>query len=506
MRLCFTFFSSLFLSGCGIIYGADIPVSVAERSGFTRTATEAEVDEILAATAAADSRMARWTMGESNEGRPIQALKIGWGPEGADDDRMTVVIIGGIHSGECAGKEALFDITRAMVAGQHAGWLEQMRLVVVPSLSPDSNSQRAVDNRPGQIGPVDGMGVRPNAQGLDLNRDFVKLESPEIRSLVAAMNQYDADVLIDLHTTNGSQHRYELTYDPPHHPMTPSLVREFLRGELLPTITEKAADKGISLFYYGNFDRSHSRWTTYGYEGRYSTNYMGLRGKLGILSEAYSYATYPKRIEASRVFVEEVLNYLTANRDEVRQVLETESRIIPGAEVALTARLDAFPESVKVRGYRPDPADEGLEREDYDYEVQFFGDFQTDISEPLPSGYFIAGKNDRIAELLELHGIKFERRELSDGLSVEAYEISECAEADRPFQGHKMVRLSGRWQPANGVETGEGIWVDCRQPLAALVAVILQPESVDSIATWNVIPVGELQPGMTFPVLRVRAE
>lgn len=506
MRPIATFVCSLIIGGSGLIYGAEIPLSVAERSGYTRTATEAEIDEILAATAEADSRIQRWTIGKSNEGRPIQALKIGWEKTNEDDDRMTVVVIGGIHSGECAGKEALCDITRAMVDGEHGNWLSQIRLLVVPSLSPDSNSRRAGDNRPGQIGPDDGMGVRPNAQGLDLNRDFVKLESPEIRSLVAAMNEFDADVLIDLHTTNGSQHRYDLTYDPPHHPLTPTSVREFLRGKLLPTVTEKAADRGISLFYYGNFDRSHSRWTTYGYEGRYSTNYMGLRGKLGILSEAYSYATYPRRIEASRIFVEEVLDYLSANREVVRQVLEAKASVVPGADVALTARLDPFAESVKVRGYRPDPAEEGMEREEYDYEVQFFGDFRADISESLPGGYFIPGNDVRIANLLTSHGIKLERRKLDGNAIVEAFKITECEEAARAFQGHNMVRLSGEWQPVVDVESAEGIWVDSRQPLAALAAVILQPESVDSIATWNVVPVDELQPGMTYPVLRVRTE
>ena len=509
MRRCLLFlaFVTLAAGWWSPVLSEEIPLSVAERSGFTRTATEDEIDQLLEATAKADQRMVRWTMGQSTEGRPIQGLKIGFAEEQSRnesqlDSRMTVIIIGGIHSGECAGKEALFDITRAIAAGRHDQWLTKIRLVVIPSLSPDSNSRRALDNRPGQIGPSDGMGTRANAQGLDLNRDFIKLESPEIRALVSAMNQFDADVLIDLHTTNGSQHRYELTYDPPHHPMTPKAVRNFLRGKLLPSVTDTAAQRGISLFYYGNFDRSHSRWSTYGYEGRYSTNYTGLRGKLGILSEAYSYASYPKRIEASRVFMEEVLDYLTANSTAVSNILDSKPEWTVGSEVGLTAQLAPFPEPYKVRGYRPDPAASGEAREEYDYEVQFYGDFRADTIAKLPRGYFIEGENEKITELLTLHGVKFERRKLEQDFRLEAFTISRCDEAAQAFQGHRMVQLDGSWNPYE-IEGGQGIWIDCEYPLAALAAVILEPQSADSIANWNVVPAVDLQPGVCYPVLRV---
>jgi hypothetical protein len=493
----------------------EIPGSVARRSGFTRTATEAEVDQILAATADADPRIERWTMGTSNERRPIQALKIGFtdssenppaDPNAATDPRpLTVIIIGGIHSGECAGKEALFDITREIATHQHDDWFENLRLIVVPSLSPDSNMRRGVDNRPGQVGPSEGMGVRPNAQGLDLNRDFIKLESPEIRSLVSAMNQFDADVLIDLHTTNGSQHRYDLTYDPPHHPLTPVSIRRFLREGLLPTVTLEADQQGFPFFYYGNFDRGHTRWTTYGYEGRYSTNYMGLRGKIGLLSEAYSYASYPRRIEASGLFVAEVLDYLHSHAEKTRSVLANSMPPQPGDPLGLTARLEAFADPVKVRGYAPDPAADGQERSEFDYPVAFYGNFVADTTSLLPAGYFVPAGYPRVIQLLDHHGIQHQQVTAKSDVEGEQYTISALDVEEREFQGHKMVALAGEWNPVQLQSGQTGHWVSADQPLIALAASILQPESVDSIATWNVIPADELQPGNTFPVYRFPA-
>ncbi len=480
---------------------ADIPKSVAERSQYSRTATEAELDEILAATVAVDSRWQRFELGISNEGRPIHAVRVGF--DNSIDlslnpqQRVTIVIIGGIHAGECAGKEAMCDLLREIAAGQHASWLDHFRLVIIPSLSPDSNSRRAVDNRPGQVGPSEGMGQRANAQGLDLNRDFIKLETPEIRALVDLIQQTSADVLIDLHTTNGSQHRYDLTYDPPHHPQTPTVIRDWLRKELFPAVTQRAAAKGIELFYYGNFDRTHSRWQTFGYEGRYSTNYMGLRNRIGILSEAYSYATYQRRIEASHQFVVDTLDYIDTHADDVAQVLRT-AKLPPatGASSALTAELVPFPEPFLVKGYLPDPPEEGIERKPHDYEVSFFGNFQPRLTTTLPDGYFVPADQQAIIDLLTRHGIELQSRRLETGEVRQRFQVTSQEVAKEKFQGHASITVQGDWQTTTIDTPIDGYWVSCNQPLASLIVVLLEPQSPDSMVTWELIP------SASYPVLR----
>ena len=135
--------------------------------------------------------------------------------------------------------------------------------------------------------------------GLDLNRDFIKLDSPEVRSLVRMLDAWDVDVLIDTHTTNGSLHQYDLTYDVPHNPAANQASVRWMRKEMLPNVTKEMAAIGIPTFFYGNFSDDHKRWESFGHEPRYSTEYMGLRGKMGILVESYSYASYQRRIDAT---------------------------------------------------------------------------------------------------------------------------------------------------------------------------------------------------------------
>lgn len=510
------------LGWMNLTFAEDSGASVAVRSKYTRTASEAELAAILQAAESSDDRIQLHSIGQSHEGRPIQGLKIGFdvddgsGDEATDAERLTVLIIGGIHSGECAGKEALCELVGHIVDGQHETWFSSLRLLIVPSLSPDSNNRRAVDNRPGQVGPSQGMGRRANAQGLDLNRDFIKLESPEISALVRAINEFDVDLLIDLHTTNGSQHRFDLTYDPPHHPLTPEPIRQFLRDDLLPSITQDSADDGYPFFYYGNFDRARTRWSTYGYEPRYSTNYIGVRGKLGLLSEAYSYASYQRRIESSGKLVVETLDYLTEHASLAASLCQTGRPIASGESLAVTAKLTAFSDPITIPSYEadasnPDGRPATADAKPKDYMVAFEGNFVPKQTVNAPLAYFVPANQTGVMTLLAKHGIRVETEPPIDGGIIESFGITDCQIADEAFQGHRMVTLGGQWSAdetsaddSTKPRVVSGRWVPMDQPLAALAAIILEPMSSDSVATWNVIPAAELSSASRYPILRLQ--
>ncbi|MFO0943430.1 MAG: M14 family zinc carboxypeptidase, partial [Pirellulales bacterium] len=244
-------------------------LTVAESSQFKATANGEEVLIFLKQLAQQWEGSELHTIGTTTEGRPIQSLIIDPPEAKTEADRpLTVLILGGIHPGECDGKEAMLAFMRDMSRDKQTDWRNKLRLIFVPNFNADGDARRGKGHRPGQAGPIEGMGIRENALGLDLNRDFMKLETPEARSLVATYNRFDVDVLIDLHTTNGSLHRYPLTYDVPHNPAASQLHDSYLRRDLLPTVTERLSKKGFETFYYGNFDRSHRRWDSYGHEPR----------------------------------------------------------------------------------------------------------------------------------------------------------------------------------------------------------------------------------------------
>ena len=130
-------------------------------------------------------------------------------------------------------------------------------LLIAPIYNADGNEQVSKDNRPGQIGPEEGMGQRANRMGVDLNRDYMRLEAPESQAMVRLLRRWNPQAVIDTHTTNGSHHRYTLTFDGPRHPATDPELVSFVRQDLLPAMKRTVADSSrYDTLLYGHFGQS----------------------------------------------------------------------------------------------------------------------------------------------------------------------------------------------------------------------------------------------------------
>ncbi len=292
---------------------SDVLQTVAERSGYRATARYDEVAAWCREFAQTNPNASLTELGRSAEGRSIPLLIVADPPvktaaQAARSGKLVCLIIGNIHAGEVCGKEALPILLREVFAGSHPPLLKDLILAVAPIYNTDGNERVSKTNRPGQVGPEEGMGQRANARGLDLNRDFIKLEAPETRGLVRFLNEWNPHLFIDTHTTNGSHHRYTVTYQGPMNPAGDPQVIAFMRQTFFPEVTAAFKKRtGLDSFYYGNFNRDRTQWTTVSAEGRYGTTYVGLRNRLSILSEAYSHAPYKTRMLATRDFVLECL-------------------------------------------------------------------------------------------------------------------------------------------------------------------------------------------------------
>lgn len=489
---------------------ADPFLTVAESSQYTETSQFDDVVGFIDRCARQSEHVQRFDFGETVEGRPMVAAIVGNPlPVGElvtaadqDDDRIVCLLLGNIHSGECAGKEALLELLRELSQSPDSPLLKNMVLIFVPNYNADGNERVGPGqyHRPGQRGPEKGMGLRENAQQLDLNRDFVKLEAPETRALIRLMNQYDVDLFVDCHTTNGSKHRYDLTYDYPHNPAVFPGIKQFLLSELLPSVTQSLSDeKQIETFFYGNFDREQTEWRTFGYEGRYSTEHAGLCNRIGILSEAYSYVSYKRRIVASREFVRSCLNYAAEHADRIRQVRAEaaawgRSAFEKNEPLPMSAKLEAFAESVTVQAYRDDtPAD---------ITVKWFSNFRPDEKAALPYAYFIPQEFSQVVDRLVMQGI--EVRQLNQDLRTEVL-VDRCVKIDRAewtFQGHALTSLESTRRSEVRDIPAKTYVIPVNQPYARLLATLLEPNSIDSFYTWNFFD-DQLNEGQDLPVFRI---
>ncbi len=491
---------------------SDYP-TFAEVSGYTDTARGEQVEGYLRGLVTQWDPSELVSIGTTVEGRPIWGVVVE--PTVATEFRpITVLLLGGIHAGECDGKEALLALARDLAQGKgdDLGW-QSLRLIFVPNFNADANERRGTFHRPGQAGPSAGMGLRENAQGLDLNRDFVKLETPEVRSLVAAINVYDVDVLIDMHTTNGSLHRYELTYDIPHNPATPVAVDNYLRKQLIPTVTQRMSDVGYSTFYYGNFDAAHRRWDTYGHEPRYSTEYMGVRGRIGILAESYSYASYETRVKVSYAFAAQVLKQISIDAATIRELInDSAASVAPGDTVSIQGKVALTAEEVLVKGYQtadgapprppygPESANEHVAK---DYTVDLWNRVAGNKQVNLPVAYALDPQYAWAVNRLMRHGVVVQQLKEATRAQGEEYQVTKVAK-QRAFQGHAALQVE-----ANAVNTlvdltAKTYFIKTTQPLGRLLAYLLEPESDDGLATWNFFD-PDVREGERFPVTRIMA-
>jgi dipeptidyl-peptidase 4 len=503
--------------------------TVAESSGFKATALATDVESFLKSLAAADKSVRLETIGQSVEGREIWSLQ--WNADKANpEDRLVVLLLGSIHPGESDGKEALLALARDLLSKPNALWKENLSLIFVPNYNVDGGERIGKNHRPGQKGPDDGMGIRENAQGLDLNRDFVKLESPEANALIRCLDQWDVDVLIDCHTTNGSLHQYELTYSTPNNPAGATKLQDYLRGTMMPAVTSGMKTSGYNSFWYGNFEDDHKRWESYGHEPRYSTEYMGMRGKIGILSESYSYSEYKTRIDATYAFVAHCLDQLAQNREVVNgliaegqsewQASENDRVAKPKKEkLALQAKLARWDEPVTALGFelldetgKPVAGanelaffhkGENLNRlNKKEYSVELWTKIEPVTDTEIPVAYALSSEQAWVVDRLMRHGVKVWKFEKESQVSVANHKIKKLTE-DANFQDHRLWKIEVETLPAEIVTIAAGSYlIPTAQPLGRLVTYTLEPNSDDSLAKWNFFD-PEIRESVTYPVQRI---
>ncbi len=499
------------------------PSTRAESTGYMETSRYDDVIEFIDAVVPQSEWLHLGVMGYTHEGRRIPMVVAGDVADASAEavhasGKLRIYLQGNIHAGEVCGKEALLMLLREIANGEHDAWFDDVVLLIVPIYNADGNERVALGNRPGQNGPYGGMGQRPNAQGLDLNRDHMKLDSPEARSLLSMMRAYDPHVSVDLHTTNGTRHAYHVTYSPPLNPNTDAAIDGLLRGDWLPTLTERIRAKyGWEYYYYGNtpFRRdAEPGWYTFDHRPRFNNNYIGLRNRIAILSEAYAYASFEERVLASLYFVREIVDYAAERQEAIRTAISAaDSTVLPGTELGVRFEHARSEEKVDIlmgetdSGVHPLTGRRQLSRRDgtrvesmYEY-----GSFRPTDTEIVPAAYLVPPELRAVVDRLRAHGIRLEAIELPTDLMVEQFRISETEQAAREFQGHRERRIEGAYESVHAA-VPVGTWrVDMRQPLARLAFYLLEPRSDDGLANWNFLDEA-IENGDVYPILRIPAE
>lgn len=489
-----------------VLLTASLPLSaqqtVPERTAAARTSSHADVLAFLDSLSARGAGLRVGTLGTSPQGRTIPYViaarpMVSSPAEAKRSGKPVLLIQANIHAGEVEGKEAMQRVLRELTLGALRPLLDSVILIAVPIYNTDGNDAwgPATRNRPGQNGP-DTTGLRPNGQGFDLNRDYVKQEAPETRAALALVAAWDPDLFMDLHTTNGSYHGYALTYSPGLNPnATPA--NNWVQDTVLPMIRSRVRSRHqVETFPYGNFVDQNpdsiavSGWVTYESVPRFGTNLNGM-SRLSILSEAYSNDPFARRIDATYAFVVETIRFFAERRTEVRD--------------RMARTVAARPDSVTVRStYAP------ARRDTVIFEVtraageggggfarrQRTGEFRRMLMpvvdrfvatrrEAIPAAYLLDAQWSEVIERLVRQGVTVERLDVPWTGTSSRFRIDSIT-VQRAFEGHRTVVVDGAWGAAATDSAPVGSFlVTTDQRLGMLAAFLLEPASEDGYTTWN---------------------
>jgi hypothetical protein len=479
--------------------------------------------------------MSRQELGRTTEGRVLPLLVLSrpvvTTPEQAKAlNRPIVYVQANIHAGEVEGKEALQALVRDLSSTRN-NVLDSIVLIAIPIYNADGNERfkpQAV-NRTEQNGP-EMVGQRPNAQMLDLNRDYVKAEAPETRASLAAFEKWNPDVFVDLHTTDGSFHGYALTYAPSLADTQDAIA--YSRDSLLPELRRRMKEReGLEVFDYGNFDTQYeerditdtvkSGWYTYDHRPRFGTNYFGLRQRIAVLSEAYSHDPFERRVRSTYAFVRELLSLVAEKREVIRVIgPRGDSDLVRGGDFGMPVPIEwrLFTENPRVEDVpfevMAHTGDSSLTQPGVPRGFKRTGVFKTqtmrvyDRFEPvlartIPRAWLLPASDKAAIELLRLHGVRVEPvRAGMTSARISRFMIDSLHREPKEFQGHHEMRVSGSWRDTTAQLPNDMVIVRADQRQAIVALYLLEPESDDGLVTWNVFD-RELAPGRPFPVWRV---
>ncbi|MBN2238127.1 MAG: M14 family metallopeptidase [Bacteroidales bacterium] len=483
-------------------------LTVAESSDYTLTSTHRDVLNFVN-KADKDSPFLRIeTIGYTTEGKPLPLLifanpMIKSPKDLVNDPRLVVYIQANIHSGEVEGKEATQALTRELIKNPNSEIFKNIVLLIVPDLNADGNDKMSDQNRTNQNGPKS-VGERHNGQFLDINRDAMKLETPEMRAVVGKIyNVWDPAIVVDMHTTNGSYHVEPVTFTWQMNPNGDRDLINYMRDKMMPWVSNTLRDKYQTLnCFYGEFvdraDRSKG-WISYASEARYMTNYVGVRNRLSILNENYVYADYKSRVLGSYNLLLSILDYAIDNKAEIKSILnkaDEKSRSMGSSKeidsLAIKYQGQPTPKPETIMTYEVEVIKDENGRTRYqktdkqvDVTVPYIADYFATEQISIPYAYILNIADKKLIETIMLHGIELNQLSKDTELQVERYQIKKLTPDSRINQGHYLNNIEGDYVQETRVFKEGTYYIKSGQKLGKLAAYLLEPETDDGLLKWN---------------------
>lgn len=479
-------------------------VTPSELTGLTATPSYEETFSWLDQLLAASPRFHKLAIGQSAQGRTIwMIIASGDGSNTPEamlaNERPRVLVQAGIHSGEIDGKDAGLMLLRDLIEGGRLdGLLDEVNLLFVPILNVDGHERRSPYNRVNQRGPSN-MGWRTNANNLNLNRDYAKLDTAGVRAIAEVVNVWQPQLYLDLHVTDGADYQYDITYgfngDHAWSPASSAWLAEVLTPRVDQALVQRGHEPGPLLFAANDRDFSGGqyRWTA---GVRFSNGWGDARHLPTVLVENHSLKPYRQRVLGTYVLLEAALKAAASSPEALREAIAADQQ--PKARIALgwTVGDSVGQESFELKAIR---AETYLSEVTGGVEVRWTGEKQpeqvsiiaNDTASAVtnrPAYYYIPPQWANVIEVLNAQGIVCQAIDSSEPMTVTRYRLPQAKvdQATTPFEGRLRIAPGGAVSETMSLSLPAGTCrVDTSQPLGTLAVLLLEPESPDSLLQWG---------------------
>jgi hypothetical protein len=482
--------------------------TVFEKSGFISTSDYEQTMSYFQNLADNSEFAEFFSIGSSPQGRELKYLLVTKEskmnvPPVKELLKPTILIINGIHSGEIEGKDASMILMREiLITKEKAYLLDSLNIIVVPIFNVDGHERKGKYNRINQNGPEE-MGWRTTAQNLNLNRDWMKADTPEMQAMLKLCSRYIPDFIVDTHTTDGADYQYTVTYSVEWSKNMYQQTADWLGEMFAPFLERHVEEKGFLIYpyiYLKNWDKGLDEGLIYWPSTpRFSSGYFALRNRPMLLIETHMLKPYKERVYSTKAVLETTMEFVFNNSTKLKELnreadkqttqLYTNGKYLPLAY----SNTDKY-ELMTFKGYEfywDLSAISGTQRLVYtenkkDFEVKYFNDVIVTDSIKVAKGYYIPPEYSFLVDRLKFHGVdpSFTITE-SRKVLVTRYKFRDVKFAASPYEGRQSVTFSFDTY-VEEVNIPEGSYLFLTdQRTARVLTHLLEPKSADSFVQWG---------------------
>lgn len=457
----------------------------------------------------ASERLCMFSFGVSPLGRDLQAVVISSDGQCQPDQvrasgKEVIMVQAGIHAGEIEGKDALMAFARNLtVRNKHQDLLKHAVIVAIPIFNVDGHERFSRYNRINQNGPEQ-MGWRATSQNLNLNRDYVKADAPEMRHWLKLWNAWQPDLLIDLHNTNGADYQYQLTWsfetNENIHPALAAWNREALGKRVLGAMQRR--DWKVFDYVTTVDDTDVRAGLVMDHSGpRYSTGYAAIANRSGLLVETHMLKDFRTRVKVTEAVLLEVLREIARRPGSLRAAVRE-------AEATTAARASAGGSALPLRFSLAEQTREinflGVADSRSDSEISASKWVQYQPGKPLtlklpvrdqvatslklaaPAAYLIPPQWTEVIDRMRAHGIEFLQLETPRTVQAGAYRFDKFEWAKQPFEGRlAMTALEMHEEPLKTEVPAGSVLVRTAQARGDILIHLLEPAAPDALVRWG---------------------